>query len=58
MSTRLRPVLGQLFCPGIQFIYFVILMCLCVRCVCNLNIPKVALKNIEYFLSYDDILYF
>ena len=33
-------------------------MCLCVRDIDNLNIPKVSLKIIEYFLIYDELCVF
>ena len=48
--TSSRLVVGQIICKGVLIVYFVILMCVCVRGIAYVKIPKVALKNIKYCL--------
>ena len=53
VSTSTTVVVGQIICKGVQIVYFVLLMYLCVQCIANVKIPKVLLKNIEYCLCSD-----
>ena len=50
MVVQALPILGQIICKGVPIVYFVILVCLCVRGIAYLKFPKVSLKNIEYCL--------